>query len=290
MNWLTNFVRPKIQALMRRNEVPENMWHKCPGCDSMIFHKDLIANLHVCTLCGHHLRIDAKTRLGMLFDGGAYQRIDFPQKSSDPLKYRDTKKYGDRLKTYRSETGEQDAIIVATGSVGGTPLVVACFNFFFMGGSMGLAVGEGLVKAAEYAVAHKLPLLTIPASGGARMQEGILSLMQLPRSIIALDMVREARLPYLVLLTDPTTGGVSASFAMLGDIALAEPKATIGFSGARVIEQNMRVKLPDGFQTAEYLREHGMVDMIVARKDLPQTLSKVVRLLQGAKPLELPNA
>lgn len=281
MSWLTNFVRPKIQALMRKKEVPDNMWHKCPSCESMLFHKDLVQNLHVCTHCDHHLRISGKQRLSLLFDGGSYERIVFAQKTTDPLKYKDTKKYAERLKTYRAKTGEDDAIIVGVGKIEGVEMVVAAFDFFFMGGSMGLAVGEGLLKAAETAVERKLPLITIPASGGARMQEGILSLMQLPRSVVAVDMVREAKLPYIVVISDPTTGGVSASFAMLGDIALAEPRATIGFSGARVIEQNLRVTLPEGFQTSEFLLDHGMVDQVVARKDIPSTLARIVKLVQN---------
>ena len=280
MSWFTNFVRPKIQALMRKNDVPDNMWHKCTSCESMLFHKDLVQNLHVCTHCDHHMRVNGKERLGLMFDDGHYERIAFAQKTTDPLKFKDTKKYADRLKTYRSKTGEEDAIIVGVGKIKGVEMVVAAFDFSFMGGSMGLAVGEGLLKAAEVAVAKKIPLVTVPASGGARMQEGILSLMQLPRSVIAVDMVREAKLPYIVVIADPTTGGVSASFAMLGDIAIAEPRATIGFSGARIIEQNLRVTLPEGFQTSEFLKDHGMIDQVVERKNIPDTLARIAGLVQ----------
>ncbi|HXV24544.1 MAG TPA: acetyl-CoA carboxylase, carboxyltransferase subunit beta [Alphaproteobacteria bacterium] len=280
MSWLTNFVRPKIQAWVRKSEVPDNLWDKCPNCGQMIFHRELEANLRVCPHCGHHMRLPVAKRLELLFDDGAYSRIDLPKPDLDPLKFRDRKRYTDRLKESQSSTGEADAILVAKGRVGGHPAVVAAFNFDFMGGSMGVAVGDGLIAAARLAVAEKAPLIAIPASGGARMQEGILSLMQMPRSIIAVDEVREAGLPYIVLLTDPTTGGVSASFAMLGDLAIAEPGAVIGFAGARVIEETIREKLPAGFQRAEYLLEHGMIDMVVPRSELKQTLVRLIGLIR----------
>jgi acetyl-CoA carboxylase carboxyl transferase subunit beta len=279
MSWLTNFVRPKIRALVRKTDVPENLWDKCPGCGQMIFHRDLEANLRVCPQCGAHMRIAVKKRLELLFDGGAYERAELPKVEFDPLKFRDRKRYSERLKEAQSKTEEQDAIIVAHGLIGGLKTVVAAFNFDFMGGSMGAAVGEGLVTASELAVKERAALIAIPASGGARMQEGILSLMQMPRTVIAVDRVKEAGLPFIVVLTDPTTGGVSASFAMLGDIHVAEPGAQIGFAGARVIEETIREKLPEGFQRAEYLLDHGIVDLVVPRKDLPNELAKIIGLL-----------
>jgi acetyl-CoA carboxylase carboxyl transferase subunit beta len=279
MNWLTNFVRPKIQALIRQNEIPDNLWTKCPGCEHMLFQKDLEKNLFVCHHCQHHLRLDVNQRLSLLFDEGKYTETLVPKVAHDPLKFRDSKKYADRLKEYRHKTQRDDAVIVAYGSIGQQPAVVACYNFAFMGGSMGMAAGQALVIASELAVKTGVPLIAITASGGARMQEGILSLMQMPRTIIAVEKVKEAGLPYITLLTDPTTGGVSASFAMLGDVALAEPGAIIGFAGARVIEETMKQKLPDGFQKAEYLLDHGMVDQVVHRHELKKTLSMLLRML-----------
>jgi acetyl-CoA carboxylase carboxyl transferase subunit beta len=284
MNWLTNYVRPKLQALVRPKDVPENLWHKCPGCGHMIFHRDLEKALHVCQHCGHHMRLSVKKRLEILFDDGHYTRIELPKVVEDPLKFKDQKRYTDRLKDTRAKTGEQDAIVVGHGKMGGQSVVVAAFNFDFQGGSMGVAVGEGIVAAAELAVLQDAPLIVIPASGGARMQEGILSLMQMARTTVAVDKVKEKRLPYVVLLTDPTTGGVSASFAMLGDIAIAEPGCVIGFAGARVIENTIREKLPEGFQRAEYLLEHGMIDMVVPRKDLRLTLIRTLSLLRNKAP------
>lgn len=284
MNWLTNFVRPKIQSLMSsKKDVPDNLWHKCPSCEAMIFHRDLEENLHVCQHCGHHMRIGPEKRLQMLFDPG-FETIELPKVLVDPLKFRDQKRYTDRLKDAQSKTGRQDAIIVAHGAINGQPAVIAAFDFGFMGGSMGMAVGEALVAAAKLAVLQQVPLIAIPASGGARMQEAILSLMQMPRSIIAVEMVKEAGLPYLVVLTDPTTGGVTASFAMVGDIHIAEPGAIIGFAGARVIESTIRETLPEGFQRSEYLMEHGMVDMVVHRKELKSTLGRVIDLLRRPGP------
>lgn len=284
MNWLTNYVRPKIQALVRPKEVPDNLWHKCPSCGHMIFHRDLEKAQNVCQHCGHHMRLGVKKRLEMLFDDGKYSRIELPKAAEDPLKFKDQKKYTDRLKDTRHKTGEHDAIIVAHGKMGGMNVVAAAFNFDFQGGSMGVAVGEGIVAAAELAVLQDSALVVIPASGGARMQEGILSLMQMARTTVAVDKVKEKRLPYIVLLTDPTTGGVSASFAMLGDIAIAEPGCVIGFAGARVIENTIREKLPDGFQKAEYLLEHGMIDMVVPRKELRATLIRTLSLLRHKAP------
>jgi acetyl-CoA carboxylase carboxyl transferase subunit beta len=285
MNWITNYVRPKLQALVRKAEVPDNLWDKCPACERMIFHRDLEANHRVCTHCGHHLRLPAKRRLEMLFDDGAYTRIELPKTIQDPLKFRDRKRYTDRLREAREKTHEQDAIIVAHGPLGGIRIVAAVFDFEFQGGSMGIAVGEAFLAAAQLAVLQQAPLIAVPASGGARMQEGILSLMQLPRTVIAVQQVREAGLPFIVVLADPTTGGVSASFAMLGDIAIAEPGAVIGFAGARVIEETIREKLPPGFQKAEYLLEHGQVDMVVHRHKLREQLARILRLLTAPQPM-----
>ena len=280
MNWLNDIIRPRIRSLVGdQKEVPDNLWEKCPACEGMLFHRDLQDNMNVCYHCNHHLRITVKERLEIMFDKGRYDTIDLPQVAHDPLKFRDRKKYTDRLKESQNKTGLKDAITIAKGKIGGQNAVVAAFNFSFMGGSMGSAVGEAIVKAAEEAVKDKAAFITIPSSGGARMQEGMLSLMQMPRSIIAVEMVKDAKLPYIVLLTDPTTGGVSASFAMVGDIHLAEPGSMIGFAGRRVIEETVRETLPDDFQTAEYLQEHGMVDMVVSRKDLHKTLSRILGLL-----------
>ncbi|MBU0725051.1 MAG: acetyl-CoA carboxylase, carboxyltransferase subunit beta [Alphaproteobacteria bacterium] len=284
MDWLTNFVRPKIRALVQKTEVPDNLWEKCSSCGQMIFHRELDENHRVCTHCGHHMRLGAVARLKMLFDNGAYQAIELPKPPVDPLKFRDRKRYGDRLKESQSKTGRHDAIIVAHGTMDGHKTVIAIFDFDFMGGSMGIGVGDALVAAAELAVLQDAPLIAIPASGGARMQEGILSLMQMPRSIIAVEKVKEKGLPYIVLLTDPTTGGVTASFAMLGDIHIAEPGAVIGFAGARVIAETIREQLPVGFQRAEYLLEHGMVDMVVPRKDIRDTIARILGLLRDRKP------
>ena len=284
MNWLTNFVPPKIRALVRKADVPDNLWHKCPACGQMLFHRELESNLHVCHHCGHHLRIGARRRFAMLFDDATYHEIELPKTAADPLKFRDVKRYSDRLREAQGRHQADDAIKVAHGRLGGASAVVACFEFDFMGGSMGVAVGEALVAAARLAVLQQAPLVVVPASGGARMQEGILSLMQMARTTIAIEEVRAAGLPYLVVLADPTTGGVTASFAMLGDITVAEPGAVIGFAGARVIEETIREKLPEGFQRAEYLLEHGMVDMVVPRRELRQTLIRILDLLHRRQP------
>ena len=285
MNWLKNFVRPKLKELVgSQKEIPENLWDKCPACAQMIFHRDLEKNQHVCQHCGHHMRLNAKQRLMFLFDDGEYQTIEQGTPPADPLKFRDCKKYTDRLREAKNKTGDADALVVAHGKIGGMPVVIAALNFEFMGGSMGIAVGNGLLAAARLAVAQEAPLVVVPSSGGARMQEGAYSLMQMARTTIAVEEVRHAGLPYLVVLTDPTTGGVSASFAMLGDIAIAEPDSIIGFAGQRVIEQTIRETLPDDFQKAEYLLEHGMVDMVVHRHDLRETLARVLGLLCNTKP------
>jgi acetyl-CoA carboxylase carboxyl transferase subunit beta len=281
MNWLTNFVRPKLRALVsRKKEAPENLWLKCPKCEQMLFTRDWEANQEVCTHCGHHMRLRPMKRLPHLFDDGRFELHPLPRVVSDPLKFRDTKRYDARLKEAQGKAqGSSDALVVASGLLGNRTAVVAALDFGFMGGSMGTAVGEGLVMAAELAVSRKAPLIVFSASGGARMQEGILSLMQLTRTTVAVRRVKEAGLPYIVVLTDPTTGGVSASFAMLGDVHLAEPEAIIGFAGPRVIQDTIRQELPPGFQRSEYLLEHGMVDAVVHRHKLRETLIRLVTLL-----------
>lgn len=286
MNWLTDFVKPKIQALInKRTETPDNLWDKCTKCEHMLFHRDLKNNLFVCHYCDNHMRFSVKDRLYHIFDNGQYTLHDIPKVIQDPLKFKDSKKYTDRLKEYRQKTGREDSVIVAYGHISGKYSVVCIFNFEFMGGSMGMYAGQGMLAAAELAVKTHSPLIAITASGGARMQEGVLSLMQMPRTTIAVQMVKEANLPYITILTDPTTGGVSASFAMLGDISIAEPGAVIGFTGARVIEETIRQKLPDGFQKAEYLKDHGMVDLVVHRKDIPSLLGKLLAHLSSRNKL-----
>jgi acetyl-CoA carboxylase carboxyl transferase subunit beta len=285
MNWIKDFVRPKLQKLVGGGkEIPDNLWKKCPECSQMIFHRDIEKNLHVCQHCGYHMRLSAKFRMDMLFDNAKYKVAQVAKTLEDPLTFRDRQKYAERLKQAREKTGEEDALLVAHGTMNGLSVVVAALDFQFMGGSMGVAVGEGLLTAARLAVVQDASLIVIPSSGGARMQEGIHSLMQLPRTTIAVQEVREAGLPYIVVLADPTTGGVSASFAMLGDIAIAEPGAVIGFAGARVIEQTIRETLPDGFQRSEYLYDHGMVDMVVHRKELRDALIRVLSLLRNRTP------
>lgn len=284
MNWLSNFVRPKLRALVRKKEVPDNLWTKCSNCDQMLHHKEIKDALYVCPHCDHHLRIGPNERFAMLFDGGDYQRIELPEVPSDPLKFRDQKRYVDRLKETRVKVQQNDAVEVSHGRVSGMPMVIAVQNFRFMGGSMGLAAGEALIAAARLAVLQEAPLVVFSAAGGARMQEGILSLMQMPRSTIAVQMVREKGLPYISVLTDPTTGGVTASYAMLGDIAIAEPGALIGFAGPRVIENTIRERLPEGFQRAEFLLEHGIIDMVVHRRRLRETLARVIGMLINPNP------
>lgn len=279
MNWLTNFIRPKIRSFVEQKEMPDNLWQKCPACDGMLFNRDLKDHSNVCYHCGHHMKIPVMERLSMMFDNGNFREIPAPRVPHDPLKFKDRKRYADRLKDTRAKTGRDDAIVIAQGTIGGMNVVIAAFDFAFMGGSMGAAVGEGIVLAADTAVRERAALIVIPASGGARMQEGAISLMQMPRSIVAVEQVKMAGLPYVVLLTDPTTGGVSASFAMVGDIHIAEPGTTIGFAGKRVIQETIREELPKGFQTAEYLLDHGMVDMVVPRKDMRDTLIRILGIL-----------
>ena len=285
MNWLTNYVRPKIRSLVGdRSEVPENLWHQCPSCEQMLFHRNLTDGLHICSSCGHHMQMPIPERLELLFDDGEYVEADLPEVAADPLRFRDRRRYSERLRDARASTGRKDAIVVAHGKIGGWNAVAAIFDFAFMGGSMGVAVGDGILAAARLAVRNSAALVVVPSSGGARMQEGILSLMQMPRTAIAVEEVKEAGLPYIVVLTNPTTGGVSASFAMLGDIAIAEPGAVIGFAGARVIEETIREKLPEGFQRAEYLLDHGMIDMVVPRRDLYEVLARIIDLLRRKTP------
>ena len=284
MNWLSNFVLPKIR-LVTKKAVPDNLWTKCPGCEQMLFYRELEANLHVCRNCGYHLRISAEQRLKIMFGDGDFTRIELPKTIADPLKFRDRRRYADRLREGQAALGAgSDAVIVAHGQINGFACVVAAFEFQFMGGSMGIAAGEAVVAAAKLAVLQEAALILVPASGGARMQEGVLSLIQMPSTILAADMVKEKGLPYIVLLTDPTTGGVSASFAMVGDITLAEPGAVVGFAGARVIEETIHEKLPDGFQRAEYLFDHGMVDLVVPRAELHATLGRILGLLRDPHP------
>lgn len=279
MSWLTEYVRPRIRTLLGRRDVPENLWTQCPSCQAMIFHTDLEKNRKVCISCGHHMRATAPERLRWTMDEG-FTRIELPKVPADPLKFRDSQRYTDRLKTARDTTHLDDAILVAHGAIAGQKAVVAVMAFEFMAGSMGAAVGEGIVAAARLAVLQDAPLVIFTSSGGARMQEGAISLMQMPRSIIASRAVKEAGLPFITVLTDPTTGGVTASFTMLGDIQIAEPGALIGFAGARVIEQTVREKLPEGFQRAEYLLDHGIIDMVVKRVGMPETLSRLIGLLR----------
>src|SRR3954469_2285188 len=278
MNWISEVVRPKIKTLFKR-ETPENLWIKCPETGQVVFHKDVEANLWVIPESNHHLRLDATQRLKMMFDSGTWIDVPLPDAAIDPLRFRDEKRYVDRLKDARAKTGQQDAFKIGFGRVDDLPMTVAVQDFGFMGGSLGMAAGEAFVKGADTAVDKRTPFVLFAASGGARMQEGILSLMQLPRTTVAVRRLRAAKLPYIVVLTNPTTGGVTASYAMLGDVHLAEPGALIGFAGPRVIEQTIREKLPDGFQRAEYLKEHGMVDQVVHRHDLKATIARLCLLL-----------
>ena len=276
MSWLDR-VRNSIPFIAKR-ETPDNLWVKCPGCGQMIFAREYDENLNVCPQCNHHGRIGPKARFEQIFDE-SYTELPTPRVGEDPLKFRDTKKYTDRIKVARTTTGEHDALINARGKIGGRTAVVGVQDFAFMGGSMGVGVGAAFVAGARAAIAARAPYIIFTAAGGARMQEGILSLMQMPRTTVAIAELREAGLPYIVVMTDPTTGGVTASYAMLGDIQIAEPGALIGFAGQRVIESTIREKLPEGFQRAEYLLDHGMLDMVVARADLPATLGMLIGYL-----------
>ena len=278
MNWISNVVPPKIRSMLKR-DTQENLWTKCPESGELVFNKDLEANLWVVPGSGYHMRMPAAARLKSLFDDGAYSALPTPEVPLDPLKFRDVKRYTDRLKENRAKTGQPDAVRLAAGKLEGQDVVVALQDFEFLGGSLGMAAGEAIIAGMMAAVDRRTPFIIFTASGGARMQEGILGLMQMPRTTIAVQMLNEARLPYVVVLTHPTTGGVTASYAMLGDVQLAEPNALIGFAGARVIEQTIREKLPEGFQRAEYLRDHGMVDMVVERAEMRATLARLCALM-----------
>jgi acetyl-CoA carboxylase carboxyl transferase subunit beta len=280
MNWLSR-VRNGIQSLTKRQS-EDNLWHKCRKCGTMVFTKEWEENNFVCPRCDHHDRIGPKARFDALFDHGKYEELVSPEVREDPLKFRDTKRYTDRIKAARASTGERDALINAVGKIGGRAAIVGVQDFAFMGGSMGVAVGAAFVAGVAKAIQKRAPYILFTAAGGARMQEGILSLMQMPRTTVALAQLREAGLPYVVVLTDPTTGGVTASYAMLGDVQIAEPGALIGFAGQRVIEQTIREKLPEGFQRAEYLLEHGMIDMVVHRHQLKDKLAALIDYLAPA--------
>ncbi|MBD8547400.1 acetyl-CoA carboxylase, carboxyltransferase subunit beta [Sphingomonas sp. CFBP 8760] len=280
MSWLNN-VRNALAFKSKKEQPEENLWHKCKGCGQMVFTKELEENLHVCPRCEHHERIGPKIRFAQILDQGSYAELPSPKVPEDPLKFRDSKKYVDRIKAARTATNEADALLNARGTILGHRVVMGVQDFAFMGGSMGLAVGEAFVRGVENAIADRCPYLIFTAAGGARMQEGILSLMQMPRSTVAIQMLHDAGLPYIVVLTDPTTGGVTASYAMLGDVQIAEPNALIGFAGQRVIESTIREKLPEGFQRAEYLLAHGMLDMVVHRRDLRERLAQVIGYLCG---------
>ncbi|MEM6407647.1 MAG: acetyl-CoA carboxylase, carboxyltransferase subunit beta [Pseudomonadota bacterium] len=284
MNWISNYVRPRINSIFSRREVPENLWTKCDNCGTMLFHRELSENFNVCSNCDHHMVITPRERFAALFDGGIFTEVPVPEPVADPLHFRDQKKYPDRMREARKKTGEVEAMLVAEGEIGRTPIVACAQDFSFMGGSMSMFVGNAIIAAAERAVALGRPLILFSAAGGARMQEGILGLMQMPRSTIAVDMLKEAGLPYIVVLTHPTTGGVTASYAMLGDVHIAEPNALICFAGPRVIEQTIREKLPEGFQRAEYLLDHGMLDRVTHRKDMKEELVTITRMLLGLDP------
>jgi len=277
MNWLSNFVKPKLTSLVKRREVPEKLWNNCVSCGNMIHHKDLNENLRVCMNCEYHFRMSAEDRIKLLFEENKYKEIELDKTTDDPLNFSDKKKYKDRLREYRNKTKRDDAFILIQGSIKDKQIITGLMNFEFMGGSMGRAVGGAIVKGAKIAIQKKLPYVIITSSGGARMQEGIISLMQMPRTIAAVDLLNTNNIPYIVILTEPTTGGVTASFAMLGDITIAEKGATIGFAGKRVIQDTIREELPIDFQKAEYLKEHGMVDIVSHRKDLKETLYKVLK-------------
>ena len=278
MNWLTNYIKPKLQSLVKKRDIPKNLWLKCQ-CGTMIYYKDYEKSLGVCDQCGTHIRLSSSMRVKFLFDEGKYEKIKVPSNNNDPLSFKDKRKYKDRLKEAQKRTKENDAVIIAEGKIENISVLAIVFDFNFMGGSMGVSVGDSIVKGSELSLKKNLPLIIIPSSGGARMQEGILSLMQMPRTVAAIKKVKDNKIPYIVVLTDPTTGGVCASFAMLGDVLIAEKDATIGFAGRRVIEQTIKETIPENFQTSDYLLEHGMVDMVVHRKDLKKKLAKILKLL-----------
>ena len=279
MNWIKETVLPKFKAFVKIKETEEVLWVKCKSCSQMIFHKEFSANYNVCKTCGFHDHLSAKERIDFLLDKDTIENVAIPQPKLDPLNFKDKKKYSDRIKDAQSKTKLDDALLVSFGLIDKTPVILACFDFAFMAGSMGRYVGDGLILASEEAVKRKCPLIVVPSSGGARMQEGIFSLMQMPRSTIAINKIKKAKLPYIVLHANPTTGGVTASFAMLGDIHIAEPGAIIGFAGRRVIEETVKEKLPEDFQTAEYLKSHGMIDIVVPRLEQKNKISKLLKSL-----------
>ena len=281
MNWLLNYVRPKLSANNIEKDIPDNLWEKCPQCETMVYGQELAKNLYVCPHCGYHFYLRPRKRLRMLFDNAEYTYLPSPEVKEDPLNFKDIKDYRSKLKSAREKTRFEDAFVAAYGKMGNRNVVIGVMNFNFIGGSMGIAVGEGIVNAAQFAIEHKMPLILVTASGGARMQEGILSLMQMARTTLAVKLLKDNHLPYIVVLTNPTTGGVSASFAMLGDITIAEPDALIAFAGARVIKETIKADLPAGFQRAEYLKKHGMVDMIINRKELKEKLVNLLNLINN---------
>ncbi|MFP6779562.1 MAG: acetyl-CoA carboxylase, carboxyltransferase subunit beta [Alphaproteobacteria bacterium] len=283
MSWLSNFVRPKLRALIKKSDTPNNLWIKCNSCGQMVYHKDLFESMNVCPNCDHHMKMTARQRIEWILDEGTIKDLNIPEINIDPLKFRDSKRYLDRIKDAKSKTKSEDAIIMASGQIGGNSAIVVALDFNFMGGSMGSAVGEGFLEATKEAVNLNIPLVIFTSSGGARMQEGIFSLMQLPKTVVGVNKLKEKNIPYIVILTDPTTGGVSASFAMLGDVTFAEPGALIGFAGPRVIQSTVKETLPEGFQTAEYLLEHGMIDDVIPRKNLKAAISNTIFLLQNNK-------
>ena len=282
MNWLTNYIKPKLESLVKKKDVPKDLWLKCQ-CGTMIYYKDYEKSFGVCNECGTHMRLPSDVRIKFLVDDNKFEKIKIINGKNDPLNFKDKKNYKSRLKDAKKKTKEEDAVVVAEGKIENIPVLLVVFDFNFMGGSMGINVGNSIVKASEISVKKNLPLIIIPSSGGARMQEGILSLMQMPRTIAAIQKVKENKIPYIVVLSDPTTGGVCASFAMLGDILIAEQGATIGFAGRRVIEQTIKESIPDNFQTADYLLEHGMVDMVVHRKHLKNKIYKILKFLEKKK-------
>jgi acetyl-CoA carboxylase carboxyl transferase subunit beta len=293
MAWFKKSRKPIESSPAKASKIPEGLWVKCPACAQAIFNKDLAANLHVCPKCGHHFRIGAAERLRQLLDGGRFVEYDEGLTSTDPLGFADTRPYPERLRTSAHATGLRDAVVSATGAIEGQECVVAAMEYAFIGGSMGVVVGEKITRAVERAIERRLPVVIVSCSGGARMMEGALSLMQMAKISAALARLDRARLPYISVLTDPTTGGVTASFAMLGDLNIAEPRALIGFAGPRVIEQTIRQKLPDGFQRSEFLLEHGMIDMVVDRRELKATLGRALRFMHTAPrpaPAEMPAA
>jgi acetyl-CoA carboxylase carboxyl transferase subunit beta len=288
VTWFEKIIPSRIKTERRTRSVPEGLWIKCPSCDAVLYRAELERNLQVCPKCAHHMRITARERLGRFLDAGSQQEIAVEVEPEDPLRFRDSKKYRDRLLVAQKHTGEKDALVVVVGAVQGLEVVACAFEFRFLGGSMGSVVGERFVRAAEHCLAHRMPLICFSASGGARMQEGLLSLMQMSKTSAVLALMAEARLPFVSVLTDPTTGGVSASLAMLGDINIAEPHALIGFAGPRVIEQTVRETLPEGFQRSEFLLEHGAIDLILDRRDMRDRIAALLAIMMNRPPLETP--